>query len=182
MRTTGRMRDTASSPAGALEPTAAPAPRPGFAAGAAFIDGALVPIAGAGIPILDRGLTRSDVTDDVVRVWNGRFFRPGHHLERFDRGLAGPRMRIPHDRGEVVEILTRLMRLTGLGSAHVEVPCARGTPPRDGSHDPRRCTDRFAALAIPFVWIADEERCAAAASTCISARCGASRPSRSTRP
>ncbi len=37
----------------------------GFGAGAAFIDGAYVPIAEAKIPILDWGFLRSDATDDA---------------------------------------------------------------------------------------------------------------------
>src|SRR5690606_2933775 len=49
--------------------------------GAAFIDGAYVPIAEAKIPILDWGLLRSDCTYDVVYVWGGRFFRLDHHLD-----------------------------------------------------------------------------------------------------
>jgi branched-chain amino acid aminotransferase len=107
----------ATSPARAFESVPASAARPEFAAGAAFIDGAFVPIAEARIPILDWGFTRSDVTYDVVHVWNGRFFRLQHHLDRFDRSLAGLRMKIPHGRDEVIEVLMRLMRLTGLRNA-----------------------------------------------------------------
>ena len=51
--------------------------------GAAFIEGACVPIADAKIPILDWGFVRSDCTYDVVHVWNGRFFRLDLHLDRF---------------------------------------------------------------------------------------------------
>ena len=50
--------------------------------GAAFVDGAYVPIAEARIPILDWGFLRSDCTYDVVHVWGGRFFRLDHHLDR----------------------------------------------------------------------------------------------------
>ena len=66
-----------------------------FADGAAFIEGAYVPIAEARIPILDWGFTRSDVTYDVVHVWGGKFFRLGHHLDRFEKSLASVRMSHP---------------------------------------------------------------------------------------
>lgn len=127
-----------------------------FAEGAAFMDGAYVPIGEARIPILDWGFTRSDVTYDVVHVWGGNFFRLEPHLDRFDRSLASVRMTIPHDRTEVIAILMRLMRLTQLRDAYVEVLCTRGMPPK-GTRDPRACENRFVAFAIPFVWIADEE-------------------------
>lgn len=127
-----------------------------FAEGAAFMDGAYVPIGEARIPILDWGFTRSDVTYDVVHVWSGQFFRLRHHLDRFKKSLASVRMTIPHDRAEVIAILMRLMRLTQLRDAYVEVLCTRGMPPK-GTRDPRTCENRFVAFAIPFVWIADEE-------------------------
>ncbi len=126
-----------------------------FAEGAAFIDGAYVPIGEARIPILDWGFTRSDVTYDVVHVWGGKFFRLDHHLDRFEKSLAGVRMTIPHDRAELVAILMRLMRFSQLRDAYVEVLCTRGLPPK-GTRDPRACENRFIAFAIPFVWIADE--------------------------
>jgi branched-chain amino acid aminotransferase len=129
---------------------------PAHSEGAAFIDGAIVPIAEARIPIMDWGFTRSDCTYDVVHVWNGRFFRLDHHLDRFWQSAAALRLSIPHSRDEVVLILIDLMRQTGLREAYVELICTRGMPPR-GSRDPRRCENRFYAFAIPFVWIATEE-------------------------
>jgi branched-chain amino acid aminotransferase len=123
--------------------------------GAAFIDGELVPIADARVPILDWGFLRSDCTYDVVHVWGGRFFRLDHHLDRFERSAAGLRLVNPYSRAEVVAILMRLMRATGLREAYVEVILTRGLPPK-GTRDPRACENRFYAFAIPFVWIANE--------------------------
>lgn len=124
--------------------------------GAAFIEGEYLPIAAARIPILDWGFIRSDCTYDVVHVWNGRFFRLDHHLDRFEKSVAGLHLKNPHSRAETVDILMRLMRLTGLREAYVEVIVTRGMAPKH-SRDPRLCENRFYALAIPFVWIADEE-------------------------
>jgi branched-chain amino acid aminotransferase len=135
------------------EPTAGDPAHPD---GAAFIDGGIVPIAEARIPIMDWGFTRSDCTYDVVHAWNGRFFRLGHHLDRFWQSAAALRLTIPHSRDEVIAILMDLMRQTGLREAYVELICTRGMPPQ-GSRDPRRCENRFYAFAIPFVWIATEE-------------------------
>ena len=54
-----------------------------FTDGAAYIDGGFVPLAEARIPLTDLGFTRSDVTYDVVHVWEGSFFRLDDHLDRF---------------------------------------------------------------------------------------------------
>ena len=124
--------------------------------GAAFIEGEVVPIAEARIPILDWGFLRSDCTYDVVHVWRGRFFRLDHHLDRFEKSTTGLRLENPYSREQVVAILMRLVRATGLREAYVEVILTRGMPPK-GSRDPRRCENRFYAFVIPFVWIATEE-------------------------
>jgi branched-chain amino acid aminotransferase len=41
-----------------------------FAAGAAYVDGRVMPLAEASVPLTDYGYRRSDVTYDVVSVWN----------------------------------------------------------------------------------------------------------------
>ena len=128
-----------------------------YAAGAAFIEGRYLPIAEARIPILDWGFLRSDCTYDVVHVWRGRFFRLADHLERFERSAAGMRLRLPHSREALGEILAECVRLTGLRDAYVEMILTRGWPPV-GSRDPRQAENRFYAFALPFIWIASEEQ------------------------
>jgi branched-chain amino acid aminotransferase len=125
--------------------------------GAAFIDGDYVPIAEAKIPILDWGFLRSDCTYEVVHVWGGRFFRLDHHLDRFANNVEALRLELPLTRDEITAVLMRLMRLTGLRDAYVELICTRGAPPK-ASRDPRRCQNRFYAFVIPFLWIATEEQ------------------------
>ena len=132
-------------------------PEPRFAAGAAFIDGAYVPIAEAKIPILDWGFTRSDVTYDVVHVWKGRFFRLEDHLNRFERSAAAMHLTLPHSREGLREVLGECVRLSGLREAYVEMGCTRGVPP-PGARDPRLCSNRFFAYAVPFIWVATEEQ------------------------
>ncbi len=58
-----------------------------FSKGCAYIEGGYFPIAEARIPILDAGFNRSDLTYDVVAVWNGSFFRLDDHLKRFEKGF-----------------------------------------------------------------------------------------------
>jgi branched-chain amino acid aminotransferase len=125
--------------------------------GAAFLDGDYVPIADAKIPILDWGFLRSDCTYDVVHVWGGRFFRLDHHLDRFLKNVEALRLELPLGRDGITAVLMRLMRLTGLRDAYVELICTRGAPPK-GSRDPRRCQNRLYAFVIPFLWIATEEQ------------------------
>ena len=78
--------------------------------------------------MFDWGFTRSDVTYDVVSVWNGTFFRLEDHLDRFDASVRGLRMKLPVDRAELREILMQCVPLTGLREAYVAMVCTRGVP------------------------------------------------------
>jgi branched-chain amino acid aminotransferase len=128
-----------------------------FAEGVAFVDGQFVPVAEARIPLLDRGFTRSDATYDVTHVWKGYIFRLDDYLDRFERNMSALRMQPPLPRDEIRRVLIECVRRSGLRDAYVQMTCTRGVPP-GGTRDPRACTPRFYAFAIPFVWIADPEQ------------------------
>jgi len=128
-----------------------------FSSGAAYVDGQFVPIAEAKISLLDWGFLHSDATYDVAHVWKGKFFRLDDHIERFLSGMDKLRMSIPRNRGNLRSILVDCVRASGLREAYVEMICTRGLP-KSGSRDPRECTNRLFAFAIPFVWIANPEK------------------------
>jgi branched-chain amino acid aminotransferase len=125
---------------------------PGFDRGAAYVRGEFVPIGEATVSVLDVGFSRSDVTYDVVAVWEGAFFRLDDHLERFERSCRELRLGLEHDRDGLASILMELVRLTGLREAYVETLCTRGVD-RAGVRDPRTFENQFLAYAIPYVWL-----------------------------
>ncbi|MCW2848476.1 MAG: hypothetical protein JWR90_2450 [Marmoricola sp.] len=129
---------------------------PVFTNGAAFIDGEVVAMIDARIPITDTGFTRSDLTYDVVSVWDGAFFRLEDHLDRFLRNCRRLRLTPPHDRDEIREVLIGLIEVSGLRESYVEMICTRG-PSVNGSRDPRTFVNCFYAFAIPYVWILEPE-------------------------
>lgn len=124
--------------------------------GIAWVDGEWTTLDEASISILDLGFTRSDVTYDVVHVWDGAFFRLGHHLDRFLRSTAILKMDIGMTREELAELLAECVRRTGLRRAYVAMVCTRGRPPV-GSRDLRLCHNRLIAYALPFVWIGGDK-------------------------
>ena len=128
-----------------------------FADGCAYIEGEYLPIAEARIPIMDTGFTRSDLTYDVVAVWNGKFFRLKDHLNRFERGWKRLRMNPEIALDEMRAILFECVRRSGLRQAYVEMIVSRGID-EDGPRDPRQFRNRFYAYAIPYVWIAKPEK------------------------
>ena len=131
---------------------------PDFTKGSAFVDEEFVPISEAKISLLDWGFLHSDATYDVAHVRNGKFFRLDDHLDRYYSGMESLRMSIPYDRKELTAILSNCVSKAGLQDAYVEMITTRGLP-ESGSRDPRTCTNRFYAFAIPFVWIAAPGKC-----------------------
>ena len=88
-----------------------------YSKGAAYVNGAYVPMSEAKIPVGDWGFVHSDVTYDVVHVWDGMFFRLEDHLDRFHRSLEGYRLKPPATREQMREILARCVALSGLSSS-----------------------------------------------------------------
>ncbi len=127
-----------------------------YAAGCAFIEGKYVPIAEARIPIQDTGFSRSDLTYDVVAVWQGKFFRLDDHLKRFENGYTQLRMNPELSLARMRQILSECVRRSGIRNAYVKMILSRGID-EDGSRDPRRFSNRFYAFAIPYSWIVKPE-------------------------
>ena len=133
-----------------------PPERNRYAAGCAWIEGCYVPISEARIPILDVGFVRSDLTYDVVGVWEGRFFRLADHLARLERGCERIRLTSPVAREELLDILQGVVGRSELREAYVETVITRGVP-GPGERDPRLWKPRLYVYAIPYVWIVRPE-------------------------
>ncbi len=128
-----------------------PGDMPDFSRGAAYMNGTYVPMAEAKISVGDWGFIHSDVTYDVVHVWDGKFFRLEDHLDRFHRSLAGYRLSPPVSREEMREILAKCVALSGLREAFVAMLSTRGVPRIYGSRRPEDCDNSFIAYACPWV-------------------------------
>ncbi len=128
-----------------------------FAAGAAYIDGRYMPIGQAAIPITDWGYRRSDVTYDVVGVWEGNFFRLGDHIRRFRSSMRKFRFEPREGDEEIKAILNRCVALSGLKNAYVAMDCLRGRPAPGMPYHPVHARNYIAAFAIPWVWVMSPE-------------------------
>ena len=128
-----------------------------YSAGAAWMYGKVIPISEAKISVLDWGLTRSDITYDVVHVWNGAFFRIDDYLERFMTSMSKLRLDVGLDKEQIRSALINLISTSGLKSAYVSMVASRGVPIIPGTRDPRSCKNHFYAWAVPFVWVIPQE-------------------------
>ena len=122
-----------------------------YSSGATYVRGAFMPIAQAGISVLDWGFTRSDAVYDVVHVFRGGFFRLDDHLDRFARSMQARRLALPEDRAAIEAILHRCVALTGLADSYVAMVASRGRPRVFGSRRPADCENHLIAYAIPWI-------------------------------
>ena len=128
-----------------------------YSKGTAWMSGKILPINEAAIPVTDWGLTHSDITYDVVHVWDGRFFRMDDYLDRFARSMAKCRLSVEQNKDDMRRILHQIVARSGLDRSYVSLVASRGQPTVPGSRDPRECENHFYAWCVPFVWVFLEE-------------------------
>jgi len=128
-----------------------------FASGAAWMDGRLLPMSEARLPVNDWGVTRSDAVYDVGPVWDGAFVGLDRYLDRFFASLASARMEIEEDREGVRAILHRIVAASGLREAYVAMVCTRGLPLIPGTRDPRTCVQNFFCWCVPYIYVVPQE-------------------------
>ena len=91
----------------------------GLAAGTAWINGTVMPIAEARLPINDWGIIHSDITYDVVPVWDGGFFRLHDYIGRFKSSVAALRLELGMDHVAIAAALAEMVAASTLRNAYV---------------------------------------------------------------
>jgi branched-chain amino acid aminotransferase len=90
----------------------------------ACLDGVLVPLAEAVIPVSDAGLLRGDGVFEVMRLYDGAPFAPEHHLERMARSAQNLRLEL--DLGAIERDVRALLAVAEAGDALLRVLATRG--------------------------------------------------------
>ena len=125
--------------------------------GAAWMGGEVIPIAEAKVHVMDWGLTRSDITYDVVPVKDGAFFRLPDYLDRFEASMASMRLSPGVTREGLRAALHEMVAKTGLRDAYCSMTAARGVPLIHGSRDPRQCGNHLHAWVVPYIHVVKPE-------------------------
>jgi branched-chain amino acid aminotransferase len=88
------------------------------------VDGAILPTAEARIPASDDGLQRGDGVFEVIRLYAGRPFALGEHLDRFERSAAA--IELPLDRGSFEREIASLLGEFGDHEGQLRLIATRG--------------------------------------------------------
>jgi branched-chain amino acid aminotransferase len=130
--------------------------------------GEVVPIAEASIGVNDWGLTRSDITYDVVPVWKGGFFRLEDYLDRFEASMASLRLDVGMSHADIRAALHQMVGRSGLRDSYVAMVASRGVPLIPGTRDPRTCANHFYAWCVPYIHVVAKDIADAGASVWIA--------------
>ena len=96
-------------------------------AGAAWIDGAVVPLAEARVPVTDRGFLFADSVFDTVRTYAGAPFLMGDHLDRLRRSAGALSMPVPWSDDDLVDIVASTIAAQGFpGESSLRIIVTRG--------------------------------------------------------
>src|SRR5919106_1132037 len=90
----------------------------------ASVDGEISPTAEARIPVADDGLLRGDGVFEMIRLYMGRPFALGEHLDRLERSAAA--IELPVDRVAVEREVSALLDAFGHDDAALRIVLTRG--------------------------------------------------------
>jgi len=136
--------------------------------GAAWMNGKVLPISQAMIPVNDWGLVHSDITYDVVPVIDGAFFRFDEYLARFLSSMENLHLDPRMSKRDIKAALHQMVGKSSLRDSYVAMVCSRGKPKIAGSRDPRDCENHFFAWCVPYVHIIKPETVAQGATAWIA--------------
>ena len=90
----------------------------------ASVDGRISPTTEATIPLPDDGLYRGDGVFEVIRLYGGRPFALGEHLDRLERSAAA--IELPVERALIEREIEALLAELGTGDAQLRIVLTRG--------------------------------------------------------
>jgi branched-chain amino acid aminotransferase len=90
----------------------------------ASVDGTVTPTAEAMVPMKDDGLYRGDGAFEVIRLYEGRPFALGDHLDRLQRSAAA--IELEFDRGAMEREIEALLGEHGEGDGQLRLIVTRG--------------------------------------------------------
>ena len=115
-----------------------------------YLNGKMMPIDEARVPVLDRGFIFGDGVYELVPVYSRVPFRLDEHLARLERSLAAVKIRNPHSRAEWRDILLNLIAKQAFEDQGVYLQVTRGVAKRDHAF-PKDAAPTVFAMSNPLV-------------------------------
>lgn len=114
--------------------------------GKACIDGEIVDVAEARVPVLDRGFLYGDSVFEVYRTYDGVPFAERAHLERLARSAERLMIPLSFSLESLADEVHATLKAAGQGDWYVRVVVTRGTGPL--TYDPTTATSPLRAIIV----------------------------------
>lgn len=121
-----------------------------MSAGTVYLNGRLLPIEEAMVPVLDRGFIFGDGVYELVPVYSRVPFRLDEHLARLERSLSETRIRNPYARAQWRDTIYRLIDAQPFEDQGVYFQVTRGVARRDHAF-PKGAEPTVFMMANPLV-------------------------------
>ncbi|HVN38989.1 MAG TPA: branched-chain-amino-acid transaminase [Myxococcota bacterium] len=128
----------------------------GDGSGMVWLDGELVDLSAARIPVIDHGLLYGDGLFEGMRIYGDRVFRLDRHLERLAAGARALALELPGGIPPIRDVVLATARAHGGSEAYVRLIVTRG----DGALgvDPTSCPRPRVICVVDRVAIYPEEK------------------------
>lgn len=113
-----------------------------------YLNGEFLPLAGAKVPVLDRGFLFGDGVYEVIPVYGGRPLRLAEHLRRLEQSLAQIKMASPLTDAEWAAIFDRL--INGPADQYIYLQVTRGAAPKRDHAIPPGISPTVFAMCSPI--------------------------------
>ncbi len=112
-----------------------------------YIDGKIVPLSRARVPVDDLGFQRGFGVFDFFRTYGGRPFRAREHLRRLRESAMAVGLAFPWEEGELLALVGRLLARAGFPEANLRLIASGGSSPDFLTPSPN---PRLVAIASPL--------------------------------
>ena len=102
-----------------------------------WLDGKLVARNEAVVSVYDHGLLYGDGVFEGIRVYGGRIFKMGQHIERLWESAAAIRLEIPFSKDAIAQAMRDTVAACGMADAYIRLVVTRGAGTL--GLDPRKC-------------------------------------------
>ncbi|MBI3392439.1 MAG: aminotransferase class IV [Nitrospirae bacterium] len=97
----------------------------------ALIQGRIVPLKDARVPVEDRGFQFGDAVYEVIRTYGGRPFALPMHVARLRRSAGAIDLPVPWDDGRLTRWIRQLVRRSEFRESKIYIQVTRGEAPRN---------------------------------------------------
>jgi D-alanine transaminase len=95
----------------------------------ACLDGVIMPVEQARVPVWDRGFLFADSVYELLRMYGGRCWQEAEHMARLARSLRELEFP-PHDLGRLKERMDQTIEASGIREGTLYIQITRGVAPR----------------------------------------------------